>query len=137
MLEESIALANILPRTPTVLLKPRGEALDSNAFTARLRERQRSRCGIVIGGPDGLATLSEQADLHLAFGALTWPHQLVCTVAEQIYRATTICRAIRTIGNRCCRMDERPKSRFATRALPRRKRGRRRCMNRSRARRGG
>ena len=46
----------------------------------------------VIGGPDGLApTLSDQADLHLAFGALTWPHQLVrIMLLEQIYRATTI-----------------------------------------------
>jgi 23S rRNA (pseudouridine1915-N3)-methyltransferase len=46
----------------------------------------------VIGGPDGLApTLSDQADLHLAFGALTWPHQLVrIMLLEQIYRAITI-----------------------------------------------
>jgi rRNA large subunit m3Psi methyltransferase RlmH len=40
----------------------------------------------------GLApTLSDQADLPLAFGALTWPHQLVrIMLLEQIYRATTI-----------------------------------------------
>ena len=46
----------------------------------------------VIGGPDGLApTLFEQADLHLAFGALTWPHQLVrIMLLEQIYRSVTI-----------------------------------------------
>jgi 23S rRNA (pseudouridine1915-N3)-methyltransferase len=46
----------------------------------------------VIGGADGLApTLSDQANLQLAFGALTWPHQLVrIMLLEQIYRATTI-----------------------------------------------
>ena len=55
----------------------------------------------VIGGPDGLApTLSENAALHLAFGALTWPHQLVrIMLLEQIYRAITILSGIRIIGN--------------------------------------
>ena len=95
MLEESIALANVLPKDAvTVLLEPRGESLDSNAFTARLRGWNDGGRDVafVIGGPDGLApTLSEQADLHLAFGALTWPHQLVrILLLEQIYRATTI-----------------------------------------------
>jgi len=95
MLEESIALANILPKDAvTVLLEPRGEALDSNAFTARLRGWNDGGRDVafVIGGPDGLApTLSEQAGLHLAFGTLTWPHQLVrIMLLEQIYRATTI-----------------------------------------------
>jgi 23S rRNA (pseudouridine1915-N3)-methyltransferase len=95
MLEESIALANVLAKgAVTVLLEPRGEALDSNAFTARLRGWNDGGRDVafVIGGPDGLApTLSETADLHLAFGALTWPHQLVrILLLEQIYRATTI-----------------------------------------------
>ena len=95
MLEESIALANIIPKgAATVLLDPRGEALDSGSFARRLRgwnEGGRD-AAFVIGGPDGLApTLSENADLHLAFGALTWPHQLVrIMLLEQIYRAVTI-----------------------------------------------
>jgi 23S rRNA (pseudouridine1915-N3)-methyltransferase len=95
MLEESIALANIIPKdAATVLLDPRGEALDSSGFTKRLRGWNDGgrNVAFVIGGPDGLApTLSDQADLHLAFGALTWPHQLVrIMLLEQIYRATTI-----------------------------------------------
>jgi 23S rRNA (pseudouridine1915-N3)-methyltransferase len=95
MLEESIALANIIPKeSATVLLQPRGEALDSNAFAKRLsgwNDGGRDAT-FVIGGPDGLApTLSDQAALHLAFGALTWPHQMVrIMLLEQIYRATTI-----------------------------------------------
>jgi 23S rRNA (pseudouridine1915-N3)-methyltransferase len=95
MLEESIALANVIPDgAATVLLDPRGEALDSNSFVKRLRGwNDGGRDAVfVIGGPDGLApTLSEQADLHLAFGALTWPHQLVrIMLLEQIYRSITI-----------------------------------------------
>ena len=95
MLEESIALANLIPDgAATVLLEARGEMLDSNAFTARLRGWNDAGrdAAFVIGGPDGLApTLSERADLHLAFGALTWPHRLVrIMLLEQIYRATTI-----------------------------------------------
>jgi len=95
MLEESIALANIIPKgAATVLLDPRGEALDSNSFVKRLRGwNDGGRDAVfVIGGPDGLApTLSEKADLHLAFGALTWPHQLVrIMLLEQIYRGVTI-----------------------------------------------
>ncbi|MGB9365033.1 MAG: 23S rRNA (pseudouridine(1915)-N(3))-methyltransferase RlmH [Xanthobacteraceae bacterium] len=95
MLEESIALANIIPeRAATVLLDPRGEALDSNGFVKRLRGWNDSGrdAAFVIGGPDGLApTLSENATLHLAFGALTWPHQLVrVMLLEQIYRAITM-----------------------------------------------
>ena len=95
MLEESIALANVIPKdAATVLFDPRGETLDSNGFTKRLRGWNDGGRDVafVIGGPDGLApTLSDEADLHLAFGALTWPHQLVrIMLLEQIYRATTI-----------------------------------------------
>jgi 23S rRNA (pseudouridine1915-N3)-methyltransferase len=95
MLEESIALANIIPeRAATVLLDPRGEALDSNGLAKRLRGWNDGGRDVAfaIGGPDGLApTLSENADLHLAFGALTWPHQLVrVMLLEQIYRAITM-----------------------------------------------
>ena len=95
MLEESIALANVIPKdAATVLLDPNGEAVDSNSFTKRLRGWNDGGRDVafVIGGPDGLApTLSDEADLHLAFGALTWPHQLVrIMLLEQIYRATTI-----------------------------------------------
>ena len=95
MIEESIALATIIPKgAATVLLDPRGETIDSNAFTKRLRGWNDGGRDVafVIGGPDGLApTLSDRADLHLAFGALTWPHQLVrIMLLEQIYRAVMI-----------------------------------------------
>ena len=95
MLEESIALANVIPKdAATVLLDPRGEALDSNSFAKRLsgwNDAGRD-AAFVIGGPDGLApTLRDQADLHVAFGALTWPHQLVrIMLLEQLYRSATL-----------------------------------------------
>ena len=95
MLEESIALATVIPKdAATVLLDPRGEPVDSNAFAGQLRVwNDAARDTVfVIGGPDGLApTLTDQAALRLAFGTLTWPHQLVrIMLLEQIYRATTI-----------------------------------------------
>jgi 23S rRNA (pseudouridine1915-N3)-methyltransferase len=95
MLEESIALANVIPKgAAVVLLDPRGETPDSNAFAKRLRgwNDNGRDVAFLIGGPDGLApALSDRADLRLAFGTLTWPHQLVrILLLEQLYRAVTI-----------------------------------------------
>lgn len=95
-IEESIALANLVPQdSATVLLDPNGDNLDSGALAACLakwRGNNRTAAVFMIGGPDGLAeTLYDKADLRLAFGAATWPHQLVrVMLLEQIYRATTI-----------------------------------------------
>jgi 23S rRNA (pseudouridine1915-N3)-methyltransferase len=95
MLEESVALANAIPQAATaVLLDPRGESLDSHAFAKRLRGWNDAGRDVafVIGGADGLApALADQAEVQLAFGALTWPHQLIrIMLLEQIYRAVTI-----------------------------------------------
>jgi 23S rRNA (pseudouridine1915-N3)-methyltransferase len=96
MLEESIALANIIPQgAAVVLLDSRGENLDSASLASQLagwRGNDRPAVVFVIGGADGLAsTLRQKATLRLAFGASTWPHQLVrIMLLEQLYRATTI-----------------------------------------------
>jgi 23S rRNA (pseudouridine1915-N3)-methyltransferase len=96
MIEESIALANVIPDgAVTVLLDERGEALDSNAFTARLAQWRTDNVAavvFVIGGADGLAaSLRDKARARLSFGAATWPHQLVrVMLLEQVYRAATI-----------------------------------------------
>jgi 23S rRNA (pseudouridine1915-N3)-methyltransferase len=94
--EESIAIANIIPeRAVIVMLDERGESLDSAALAALLRkwraEDLPALC-FVIGGADGLAaSLRERAKLKLAFGAATWPHQLVrIMLLEQLYRAASI-----------------------------------------------
>lgn len=96
MLEESIALANVIPQdAAVVLLDGRGENLDSAALAGRIaqwRSNERPAVVFVIGGADGLApTLREKAELRLAFGTATWPHQLVrVMLLEQLYRAMTI-----------------------------------------------
>jgi len=96
MIEESIALANVIPQGAAVaLLDPHGENLDSPGFAARLAKwRSDGPPAVVflVGGADGLApSLRERADILIAFGSATWPHQLVrAMLLEQIYRATTI-----------------------------------------------
>jgi 23S rRNA (pseudouridine1915-N3)-methyltransferase len=95
-IEESIAIANVIPdRAMVVLLDERGNALDSAALAGALREwRAENRPAVcfIIGGADGLAaSLRDRAKLKLAFGAATWPHQLVrIMLLEQLYRAGTI-----------------------------------------------
>ena len=96
MLEESIAIANVIPeRAVTVILDERGESMNSASFAGRLqgwRAQDAPAVAFVIGAADGLAPgLREKADLAIAFGAVTWPHQLVrIMLLEQIYRAVTI-----------------------------------------------
>jgi 23S rRNA (pseudouridine1915-N3)-methyltransferase len=96
MIEESIAIANVIPQhAVTVILDARGESLSSAAFAGRLqgwRSEGKPAVVFIIGAADGLApTLRDQASLAIAFGAATWPHQLVrIMLLEQLYRATTI-----------------------------------------------
>jgi 23S rRNA (pseudouridine1915-N3)-methyltransferase len=96
MIEESIAIANVIPeRAITVILDQRGESMSSAAFAGRLqgwRSQDTPAVVFIIGAADGLApTLREQASLAIAFGAATWPHQLVrIMLLEQLYRAITI-----------------------------------------------
>jgi 23S rRNA (pseudouridine1915-N3)-methyltransferase len=95
-LEESIALANVIPDGSTVvLLEERGESLDSASLAAKLRgwaDAGQPAITFIIGGPDGLAaSLRDRAGLRLAFGSATWPHQMVrIMLMEQLYRAATI-----------------------------------------------
>ncbi len=96
MLEESIALANIIPQgAAVVLLDARGDNVDSAAFANQLaqwRLNDKPAAVFIIGGADGLApSLKDKATMRLAFGQATWPHQLVrAMLLEQLYRAATI-----------------------------------------------
>ncbi len=96
MLEESIAIANVLPeRAMTVMLDERGKSLTSATFAGHLqtwRAENRPAVAFIIGGADGLAaSLRDRAQFTLSFGAATWPHQLVrIMLLEQIYRAITL-----------------------------------------------
>ena len=57
-----------------------------------LARREVANTIFVIGGADGLSPeLRRKAKLAIAFGAATWPHQMVrVMLLEQIYRAATI-----------------------------------------------
>jgi 23S rRNA (pseudouridine1915-N3)-methyltransferase len=96
ILEESIALASVIPDgAVTVALDGRGEGVSSESFAGRLHAWNDAGCAsafFAIGGADGLGeVLRQRADLSLAFGIATWPHQLVrIMLLEQIYRAFTI-----------------------------------------------
>jgi 23S rRNA (pseudouridine1915-N3)-methyltransferase len=83
------------PGTALVLLDERGKNLPSEELAGRvglLRDSGRKAMLVAIGGADGHdASLRDQAELVVSFGALTWPHQLVrVMLAEQLYRVTTI-----------------------------------------------
>jgi 23S rRNA (pseudouridine1915-N3)-methyltransferase len=94
--QEAAAIIAALPAGAVVVaLDEAGKALDSRSFAERLakwREAGVVDLVLAIGGADGHgAALTERADLALAFGLLTWPHQLVrIMLAEQLYRAVTI-----------------------------------------------
>ena len=94
--EESIALAQLIPTDAvTILLDRGGDNWDTQTLTKALqswRDDGRVAATFLIGGPDGVApSLHQRADLVLAFGAATWPHQLVrIMLLEQLYRAITI-----------------------------------------------
>lgn len=93
--EEAKLIAAAIPDGAAVLvLDERGRALASRALAEKLGSwRDASRpIAAIIGGADGLTEeLRRRADLLLAFGAMTWPHQLVrVMLAEQLYRAQTI-----------------------------------------------
>jgi len=96
MIEESIAIANVIPeRAVTVVLDERGENISSASLAGHLqgwRAENKTAAVFIIGGHEGLAaSLREKTDLALAFGAATWPHQLVrIMLLEQLYRAVTI-----------------------------------------------
>jgi 23S rRNA (pseudouridine1915-N3)-methyltransferase len=96
MIEESIAIASVVPaRAVSVILDERGDNLSSASLARRLqdwRAEHVSALAFIIGSHDGLApSLREKASLAVAFGAATWPHQLVrVMLMEQIYRAVTI-----------------------------------------------
>lgn len=82
-------------RTPVVLCDSRGLHLTSEDFAARLNtwlERSVPEIVLAIGPADGWSEAArERADLTLAFGRMTLPHELAAVVlAEQMYRALTI-----------------------------------------------
>ena len=94
--EEAAAIAALIPdKAVIVALDERGASVDSPSFARHLgrwRDEQVGHTIFVIGGADGLSPeLRRRAKMSIAFGAATWPHQMVrVMLLEQIYRAATI-----------------------------------------------
>ncbi len=93
--EEAAALiAGLADTAAVIVLDEVGETMGSEAFAAFVGKRVDAGrdLAILIGGADGHgAAARARAELVLAFGAMTWPHQIVrILAAEQLYRATTI-----------------------------------------------
>jgi 23S rRNA (pseudouridine1915-N3)-methyltransferase len=93
--EAAVISASIPVKSLLVALDEHGDNLDSSAFARHLgrwRDQSVANTIFVIGGADGLSPdLRRKARLCVAFGAATWPHQIVrVMLLEQIYRAATI-----------------------------------------------
>jgi 23S rRNA (pseudouridine1915-N3)-methyltransferase len=93
--DEAEAITAKLSPGLVIALDERGRTLTSEAFAARIaaaRDAGTASATLIIGGADGLSEeLRSRADLTIAFGALTMPHQIVRALAlEQLYRAMTI-----------------------------------------------
>jgi 23S rRNA (pseudouridine1915-N3)-methyltransferase len=77
-----------------ILLDERGQSLTSEAFAQHISVAQQNAKPVcmVIGGAYGVGDdLRQRADLTLAFGKATWPHQLIrVMLMEQLYRAQQI-----------------------------------------------
>lgn len=78
-----------------IALDERGKQLTSMQFAQKLEAYQQDNqqnIAFLIGGADGLETgLREECALKIAFGAMTWPHQMVrLMLVEQLYRAHSI-----------------------------------------------
>jgi 23S rRNA (pseudouridine1915-N3)-methyltransferase len=94
--EEAAAIAGAIPdKSVLVTLDERGQNVDSTTFAGllgRWRDESVANAVFVIGSADGLSPeLQRKAKLKVAFGAATWPHQMVrVLLLEQLYRAATI-----------------------------------------------
>jgi 23S rRNA (pseudouridine1915-N3)-methyltransferase len=94
--EEAMAISAAIPPKSTVAaLDERGDNIGSDAFARHLgrwRDDQVANSIFIIGGADGLSPeLRRMANLRVAFGSATWPHQMVrVMLLEQLYRAATI-----------------------------------------------
>lgn len=93
--EAAAILALVKENDLLIALDSRGAQPTSESFAAMLQKAQKNavkHAVFAIGGQDGLdPSLLQRAKHVIAFGAVTWPHQLLrVMLVEQIYRAYTI-----------------------------------------------
>ena len=93
---EALKLINATPKNgKLILLDEKGENLSSNDLAKiilKWRDNNITNINFAIGGAFGNSEkIKKTADKVIAFGQLTWPHQMVkMMIAEQIYRIETI-----------------------------------------------
>ena len=94
--EEAFKLINATPKNgKLILLDEKGENLSSTDLAKIIlnwRDNNITNVNFAIGGAFGNGEkIKKTADRVIAFGQLTWPHQMVkMMIAEQIYRIETI-----------------------------------------------
>ena len=94
--KEALKLINATPKNgKLILLDEKGENLSSNDLAKiilKWRDNNITNINFAIGGAFGNSEkIKKTADRVIAFGQLTWPHQMVkMMIAEQIYRIETI-----------------------------------------------
>jgi len=94
--EEGLKLINSTPKNgKLILLDEHGENLTSSELAKTIvswRDDNITGVNFAIGGAFGHGEkIKKTADKIIAFGKLTWPHQMVkMMIAEQIYRIETI-----------------------------------------------
>ena len=94
--EEALKLINATPKNgKLILLDEKGENLSSTDLAKIIlnwRDDNITNVNFAIGGAFGNGEkIKKTADRVIAFGQLTWPHQMVkMMIAEQIYRIETI-----------------------------------------------
>ena len=80
-----------------ITLEIEGKELSSTEFAGEIQavmNSGRSHICFIIGGSDGIdESVRKTADMHLSFGRMTYPHQLMRVIfLEQLYRAFRIIR---------------------------------------------
>lgn len=93
--EGEMMLAAVPEGAKLVALDENGKSMTSEAFAelmGRWRDDGVADVAFVLGGADGLApAVLARAERKIAFGAMTWPHQMArAMLAEQLYRAESI-----------------------------------------------
>ena len=94
--EEALKLINATPKNgKLILLDEKGEnlsSIDLAKIILNWRDSNITNINFAIGGAFGNGEkIKKIADRVIAFGQLTWPHQMVkMMIAEQIYRIETI-----------------------------------------------
>lgn len=88
-------LGAVPPGAFVVALERTGESISSEAFASEIRKWElagQKTVAFVIGGADGLSDeVLKTARMRLAYGPMTWPHQLArVMLLEQLYRAHAI-----------------------------------------------